>query len=206
MIRVNLIGATKKKAASTASKIALPTSSMPFVLIFIVLATAGAGYWWYTSVTNTSTDLDTKIASAQAQKAALDAVIKQNQVYENSKKAVENRIKVIEGLERNQVSPVVALDLLSDAIQRTQYVWLSQLEQTNAILSMTGTATSLNALDEFQINLKNTRHFRNIELNNATDTSGNFTFSLKCEFALPTPESAAALTTPPQPMAPSGGH
>jgi Tfp pilus assembly protein PilN len=205
MIRVNLIGATKKKAA-TASKIALPSTATPFIILLIVLATAGGGYWWYTNVTNTSADLDTKIASAQAQKAALDAVIKQNQIYESSKKALENRIKVIEGLERNQVSPVVALDLLSDAIQRTQYVWLSQLEQNNAILSMTGTATSLNALADFQTNLKNTRHFRNIDLNNATDTSGNFTFSLKCEFAPPMPETAAAIPVTPQPAATNGGH
>ena len=62
------------------------------------------------------------------------------------KKALESRIRVIDGLKRNQVSPIVALDLLGEAIERTQYVWLSQLEQNNAILSMTGTATSLNAI------------------------------------------------------------
>jgi len=194
MIRVNLIGASKKKVAKAASKIAVPTSAMPFVLLFIVLASAAGGYWWYSTLTKTTADLDAKIASAQAQKAALDAVIKQNQIYESRKKALENRIKIIEGLKRNQVSPVVALDALSDAIERTQYVWLSDLQQNNAILSMSGTGTSLAAIDDFMTNLGNTRYFRNIDFSNATDAAGNFTFSLKCEFAPPAAPKPAATT------------
>jgi len=195
MIRVNLIGASKKKVASkAASKIAVPTSAMPFVLLAIVLATAGAGYWWYSSLTKQGDDLDSKIKSAQAQKAALDAVIKQNAIYESRKKALENRIKIIEGLKRNQVSPVVAMDVLADAIERTQYVWLSDLSQNNAILSLSGIGTSLNAIADLETNLRNTRYFRNIEVANYTDTAGNFAFSLKCEFAPPVAPKAPTPT------------
>ena len=43
-------------------------------------------------------DLNAKIAALQAQKASLDAVIKQDQIYENRKKALESRIKIIESL------------------------------------------------------------------------------------------------------------
>jgi Tfp pilus assembly protein PilN len=196
MIKVNLIGTSRKKIAKGgAAKAAVPTNAMPLVLALIVIGTIAGGYLWYSSLTAQSADLDQKIASAQAQKAALDAVIKTNAVYESRKKALENRIRVIEGLKKNQVNPIVALDVLSEAIQRTQYVWLSQLDQSNSILSMSGIGTSVNAIADFVTNLENSRQFRNIDLNHATDSAGNFTFSLKCEFAPPANAPAPAAAT-----------
>jgi type IV pilus assembly protein PilN len=184
MIRVNLVGAVRKRAKAGA-KIALPTNFVPVLLILIVLGFAGAGYWWYSSLNNQVADLDSKIKQAEAQKTALDNVIKQDQVYEARKKALDNRVKVIESLQRNQVSPVIALDQLSEAVERTQYVWLSSLDQNNSILTMNGTSTSLNAIADFYTNLTATGYFKNIDVQNAQDSAGNFTFSLKCEFSPP---------------------
>src|SRR5438128_3990404 len=116
MIRVNLVGASRKKSAKAGSKIALPTSVVPFLLLLIVVGTGAGGYFWYKSLTTKSADLDTKITSAQKQKAALDTIIKQNSVYEGRKKTLEARIKIVEGLKRNQVNPILAMDVLSDAI------------------------------------------------------------------------------------------
>src|SRR5262249_808674 len=122
MIRVNLVGAGRKKAKAPV-KFALPASFTPILLLLIILGSAAGGYFWYSSLTSKSTDLDTKKASLEKQKAALDAVIKADQVYEARKKALENRVKIVEGLQKNQVSPVVALDQLSEAVERTQFVW-----------------------------------------------------------------------------------
>jgi type IV pilus assembly protein PilN len=185
MIRVNLSGAPRKKTKG--SKFALPKSFTPFILIAIALGFIGGGYWWYASLNNRLADLDNKIKQAEAQKAALENVIKQDQVFEARKKALENRVKVIEGLQKNQMSPVVVLDQLSEAIDRTQYVWLSSLDQNNTILSMSGTGTSFNAVADFYTNLTATGYFKNIDLSNVVDSAGNFTFSLKCEFAPPRP-------------------
>ena len=197
MIRVNLIGVKKKAGkAGSGRKIALPTSVMPFVLALIVLGTGGFGYWWYSDLSAKSVEMDSRISSAQAQKAALDAVIKQNQVFESRKKTLENRIKVIESLKRNQVNPVLAMDVLSEALEKTQYVWLSQLDQTGAVLNMAGTGTSLDAISDFYTNLDHSGYFRNIDLANATETNaaGNYTFSLKAEFSPPKPAAAPAKT------------
>jgi len=187
MIKVNLAGTAKKKATRSGFKIALPTNAMPFVLIFIVLGSGGGGYWWYSSLSATQADLTLKISQAQAQKAALDAVIKADQVYEGRKKTLENRIKVIEDLTRNQVSPVLSLDILDDAIEKTQYVWLTQLDQNNAVFSMSGTGTSPTAVADFASNLEHTGYFHNINIVNGQDAKGNFTFTLTCEFAPPKP-------------------
>ncbi len=182
MIKVNLRGLKQTKSAP---KFVSPKNYTPVLLLAVALGFAGYGYWWYSSLTNQVADLDNQIKQAQDQKAALDNVIKQDQIYEARKKALENRVKVIEGLQRNQVSPVLALDQLSEAVQRTQFVWLSTLDQNNAILTMNGVGTSLNAIADFYTNLTATGYFKNIDVSNAQDSAGNFVFSLKAEFSPP---------------------
>ena len=192
MIRVNLVGAGRKKATAGA-KIALPAT--PIFLILIALGFAAAGYLWYSNLNNQVADLDTKIKQAQAQKTALEKVIQADSIYQSRKKDLENRVKIIENLQKNQVSPVRALDELSEAVDRTQYVWLSNLDQNNTILTMSGIGTSLNAIADFYSNLTSTGYFKNIDVSNAQDTNGNFTFSLRCEFAPPRPVAAAVEAT-----------
>lgn len=189
MIKVNLVGTSRKKTIRTRSSVAVPANAMPIVLGLIVAATAVSGYLWYAKLVAQTKDLDSRISALQAEKASLDAVIKQNQIYETRKKTLESRIKVIEALKRNQVNPVLAMDVLSQAIEKTQYVWLSQLDQKDAVLSMSGTGTSLNAIADFYSNLENTGYFRSLDLANASDSSGNFIFSLKCEFRAPGPKT-----------------
>src|SRR5436190_7161436 len=184
MIKVNLIGRGRKKTKAGA-KIALPATFTPVLLIVIALGFAGAGYWWYSSLSDQLVDLTSKIKQAEAQKAALNKVIQADQIYESRKKILENRVKIIENLQKNQVSPVLALDQLSAAVDRTQYVWLSNLDQNNAILTMNGTGTSLNAIADFYTNLTATGYFKNIDVSNAQDSAGNFVFSLKAEFSPP---------------------
>src|SRR5262249_32663369 len=95
------------------------------------------------------------------------------------------RVNIIEGLQKNQLSPVLALDQLAEAVEKTQYVWLSSLDQNNAVLSVAGTGTSLNAIADFYSNLQATGYFHNVDLGQSTEASGRWTFSLKAEFAPP---------------------
>src|SRR6476620_9123643 len=102
MIKVNLIGASRKKPAKAAMKIAMPTSVMPVILILVALASAATGYWWYSTLSSQSAELEHQIQALDARKSALEAVIKQNQIYETRKKMLDSRVKIIEGLEKNQ--------------------------------------------------------------------------------------------------------
>src|SRR5437879_5237246 len=105
MIKVNLRGHKQPKSAA---KFVSPKNYQPVLLLAVALEFACYGYWWHPSVTNQVTDLDNQIKQAQAQKAAQDNDNKQDQIYEARKKTLENRVKVIEGLQRNQVSPIMA--------------------------------------------------------------------------------------------------
>jgi Tfp pilus assembly protein PilN len=200
MIKVNLSGTARKKVAKKRATLAMPTSAMPFVLAAIVLGSAVGGYLWYSGLSSQNADLDSKIQQAEAQKAALDNVIKQDSIYESRKKALENRVKIIQDLQRDQVSPVVALDALSEAVDRTEYVWLNSLDQTNAIFNMSGQGTSYEAVATFITNLERSGYFRNVDVPAVQEASANtFTFTLRCEFLPP-------IGSPPPTQPAAGGN
>jgi len=184
MIRVNLAGIVKKPVAK-AAKPAVPTNILPIVHLAMLIAAVVGGYLWYASLTSKSTALSDRIGALQEQQRQLDVIIKQDQVYEARKMALENRIRVIEDLKKNQLSPVVVLDALAEAIDRTHFVWLSTMSQSNATLNLAGTGTSVEALSDFVGNLKATGYFHNINLARFDDSRGNYTFSMTCEFSPP---------------------
>jgi len=196
MIKVNLSGSQKKTATkATAAAVSKrpsggPSKAMPLLHLMIVLGTAVAGYSWYSGLTSESANLSARIGALQEEQKKLDVVIKQNQIYEKRKVALEKRIQVIEDLKKNQLSPVVVLDALDEAIDRTRYVWLSTLSQNNATISMAGTGTSVDTLSDFVANLKSTGYFHNINLVRFDDARGNYTFSMTCEFSPPSLRTA----------------
>jgi len=210
MIKVNLAGARKKSVGSGMSmpkfQFSMPSTITPILLILIALGFAGGGFWWYRGLNNESEDLTSRIARLEARRVELEAVIKQNQVYETRKKMLENRVKIIEGLQKNQLSPVIVLDQLAEAVERTQYVWLASLDQNNSVLSMTGTGTSLSAIADFYTNLYATGYFRSVDLGQSQESGGNYTFSLKCEFAPPRGPAGAAQPSQPAQPAKAGGN
>lgn len=196
MIKVNLSGKQqqqqKKPVTKVASKPALtvPSNALPLLHLVIVVGTAVFGYFWYSNLTAQSADLTNQISVLKEQQSKLDAIIKQEKIYESRKTEFEKRIQIIEDLRKNQLSPVVMLDALGDAIDRTRYVWLSNLSQNNAQITMSGTGTSVDTLSDFVANLKSTGYFRDINLARFDDSRGNYTFSLSCEFSPPSLRAA----------------
>lgn len=185
MIKVNLIGTERKKAARAGTGLSLSLGVTPILLTCIVLGSAVGGYLWYSDLAHQTADLDERIRAGEMQKAALEAVIKQDRIYESRKKMLDNRVRIVEGLQKNQISPVSELDHVAEAVERTEYVWLSSLDQKDAAINMSGTGTSLNAIADFYSNLSATGYFKNIDLGPSQESSGNFTFSIKAEFSPP---------------------
>jgi Tfp pilus assembly protein PilN len=186
MIRVNLIGGPKKAAAAKSGiSLQVPTAILPLVWVGLVVGATLYGYSWYSDLVGQQEQLGSQISAAQAQIAQLQSVIDADALYEQRKQMLEDRIAAIEDLQRNQMSPVVTLDILSQAISPTEYVWLNQLGQNESQVTMSGVGTSLNAIADFETSLEDTGYFRNIVLANAQDSQGLFTFSMSCEFTPP---------------------
>jgi len=191
MIRVNLAGIPKKKAAKAAAKSGGPSNLLPIVHLLIIVGVAVGGYLWYSGLATQSASLDGQIKGKEDELKKLEAVIKLDQVFEARKAAYEDRVSKIDSLRKNQVSPLVMLDMLSDAIDKTHTVWLSTLSQTNTTLTMAGTGSSVDAIADLEGNMKATGFFKNINLQRFEDTRGNFNFSMTCEFAPPVVQPAA---------------
>lgn len=186
MIRVNLAGVPKKPAGQAkGSGFAVPTNLLPVVWIAILLGAAAVGYFWYSSLSSQRASLDDQLSAAREQLAGLQSVIAENELYEARREMLAERIGTIQSLQRDQVSPVVLLDELSEAITPIQYVWLSQFGQNDTTVTMAGFGTSVNAIADFVTSLENTGYFRNINLVNAQDTDGNFAFQMICDFVPP---------------------
>jgi hypothetical protein len=71
MIKVNLVGIGRKKPVKTGSKIGLPASFTPILLLLIILGFAGGGYKWFSDLTAQNADLDSQIQGLEARKTSL---------------------------------------------------------------------------------------------------------------------------------------
>ena len=108
MIKVNLVGTGRQKTVKPAMKISMPSNFTPVLLLVVIVGFAAGGYLWYATLTAHSADLDQQIRGLEARKAALDAVIKQDQIYATVKKKLESRVRIVESLSKNQLSPILA--------------------------------------------------------------------------------------------------
>jgi Tfp pilus assembly protein PilN len=194
MIRVNLAGTPRKKAGKKAAKAGGggSSSALPVLHLLIMIGTLAGGYYFYSTLSATTAQLDIDIAAKEAEKKKLDEVIKQNAIYETRKDDLAKRIKVIDDLKNSQLSPVVMLDRLADAVDKTRFVWLANFSQVNSKITMNGTANSLEALTQFYSNLDSSGYFHNIDLSKFDDSKGNYTFNMTLDFAPPAPPKPAA--------------
>jgi Tfp pilus assembly protein PilN len=192
MIKVNLAGAGGRRTAKRSGRTAGGEArAVPILQLLIVIGTLAGGGFWYSSLAAQNADLRSAIDQAKRQEGALESRIRQNQVDEARHKVLARRVEAIRALQRERINPIVLLDALSDAIESTDYVWLSSLDQNNAALNVSGAATSLEAIADFETNLRASGYFRNIELVRVNGDQGNFSFALNCLFA-PMPAEPAA--------------
>jgi len=188
MIRVNLMGRASQPRRGTgrgAKAAGSGTDRLGLLWVLVLLAAVATGYFWWSGLVAEGRQLDADIQAAEARRAELQAVIDQDAAFEGRKAELEQRIAAIEQLQRNRVSPVVSLDMLSRAVEDTRYVWISSLNQTNTTFNLNGTGSSLQAIETFVTNLRATGYFTNINLVRAQQANPNYTFQLAMSFVPP---------------------
>jgi type IV pilus assembly protein PilN len=194
MIRINLLAIERgrpkaKPAFQLAQKITVVCS-------LILLVTAVAIGWWYWSLTQQADAIKRDIAAAQAETARLRQVIQQVQQFEQQREQLQERVTLIEELRKNQTQPAVILDQISRSLP--DMLWLTEVKQQGADLTISGRCTSLTAVSDFVANLEATGYFkRPVELldsqaeqSRTGSTEVLIKFSVKAQFA--PPASAAA--------------
>lgn len=159
MIRINLLPGPKGRAA----KPQYDVRAQALLGIGVLLITI-AGCWWYSSSLDETIEArqEDKLAK-ERQVAQLKEQVKQVQDFEQKKKLLEDKNRVIDQLEAARVGPVKVLDFVSQSIEPLK-VWLTNLKLSAETVEVEGRALTNDDVVEFVNNLRRTDFFANINL------------------------------------------
>jgi Tfp pilus assembly protein PilN len=136
------------------------------------------------------------------EKARLENLKQQVENFDRQKAVLQQRIAVIEELQRNRTGGQELLDMVATTVTRTDELWLTSLSRKGNTLTFEGSAASINAVANFITQLKRSGYFQKVEIKESHQDDKNtavqtFVFTLNAEFALPqgkpmTPSAPAA--------------
>ncbi len=206
MIRINLLGRIRPKAARKA----VPLEAT-LQLVFLVASLAvgfGLLYIHYWQMDTEDRALLVHIQKQTAEKARLEQLKQQVDNFEKQKVVLQQRISIIEQLQRNRTGGQELLDAIANTVSRTDTLWLSSVDRKGDALTINGSAGSINAVANFITQLKRSGYFQQVEIRESHQDEANkavqiFVFSLTTQFALPgSASSAPAAPAPPGAKAP----
>ncbi|BFU89753.1 MAG: hypothetical protein NTAFB01_09400 [Nitrospira sp.] len=160
MIRINLLpGGPKGRAA----KPQYDVRAQALLGIGVILV-ALVGCWWY------SASLDSELEARQEEKrdkekqvAQLKEQVKKVQDFEQRKKLLEDKNRIIDQLEQSRMGPVKVLDHVSQSLEPLK-VWLTKLGVASDMVELEGKALTNDDVVEFVNNLRRTDYFTGINL------------------------------------------
>jgi type IV pilus assembly protein PilN len=159
MIRINLLPAVHAKVAKRQWDVRF---EIAVSLSVVLLAIAGCMYY--------SGILDGEIEVRQVEKqnkekqlALLKDKVKQVQDFEQKKKLLEDKNRVIDELEKSRAGPVRVLDYVSQSLEPLD-VWLVRLNINGSNIELEGRALTNDDVVSFVNNLRRTDYFSNIRL------------------------------------------
>jgi type IV pilus assembly protein PilN len=195
MIRINLLGRARPKAARKA----MPLGAM-LQLVFLALAligSLGVLYGHYVLMSQENTRVLAQIQRQTGEKARLEQLKQQVDTFEKQKAVLQQRISVIEELQRNRSGGQELLNAIANTVSRTDTLWLTNVVRKGNALTIDGSAGSINAVANFITQLKRSGYFQTVEIKESHQDQTNkavqvFLFSLSADFGLPQPPGAAA--------------
>ena len=155
MIRINLLaGGPKGRSA----KPQYDVRAQVLLGVGMILVTL-AGCWWY------SVSLDSELEARQEEKrdkekqvALLKEQVKKVQDFEQRKKLLEDKNRIIDQLEKSRMGPVKVLDHVSQSLEPLK-VWLTKLGVASDTVELEGKALTNDDVVEFVNNLRRTDYF-----------------------------------------------
>ena len=166
MIKINLLPvkrAGKKTKAPVDEALMQLGIGLGVVLIFL----GACGYRWQSNVDEIA--LQTQLKESKTKEVeALKKKVQEVEDYEKKKLSLENQVRIIEQLRKNQGGPVRLLDYLSQSLDPVK-VWLSNVEG-DAQVTVTGKALTNDDIVEFIKNLQQSKYFSSVTLQESVQT------------------------------------
>ncbi len=212
MIRINLLGRARPKAVRQA----VPLEAT-LQIVFLVAALAisfGFLYIHYWQMDKDDKVVLAHIQKQRGEKARLEQLKQQVENFEKQKAVLQQRIAVIEELQRNRIGGQQLLDAIANTVSRTDTLWLTSVDRKGDSLSINGSAGSIDAVANYITQLKRSGYFQQVEIKESHQDATNkavqlFVFSLMAQFAppgatgAPTSTSTSNSTAPGAPAAPA---
>ena len=204
MIRINLLGQTRPKAArrpvDTGAALPAVFIGAGFLLGGLVL-----GYIYYSWQSQLNAE-NTRIKQLQAQKTELQQIKQQVEQFEKQSKVLQVRVDTIEKLQRDRTGGQELLDMVANTVSRTENLWLTNLTRKGNALDITGSSASVNAVANFITAMKRSGYFDKIEMTDTREDTNKsvqtFTFKLTAEINQAAPQ-AKPVNAPSQAAAPA---
>src|SRR5215470_1907118 len=195
MIRINLLGQARPKAAKQAVPLESTVQSL-----FLAAAIGIAAVVLFLFYVQSKRDLEAtnkKITALRAEKASLEQIKAEVDRFESQKAVLQQRINVIETLQKNRTGGQELLQMVANTVVRVDSLWLTNLDRKGDNLEMKGQAGSINAVANFITQLKRSGYFSNVEIKDAEETdlvksAQTFGFSMTAAIANPAAASADA--------------
>jgi len=193
MIRINLLGRTRPKATRTTVPL---EATLQYVLLVIALVVSGGAlYGHYLLLDRENSKIAAHIQKQMGEKARLEQLKTQVDNFEKQKAVLQQRIGVIEGLQRNRTGGQELLEAIANTVSRTDTLWLTSVDRKGDALTINGAAGSINAVANYITQLKRSGYFQTVEIKESHQDESNktveiFTSSLTAQFGLT--QSAAA--------------
>src|SRR6202047_2311751 len=168
MIRINLLGQARPKA----TKQAVPLEAT-MQIIFLLVALGLAFIVLSVTYFQQKRDLDatnTRISALRAEKQSLQQVKQDVDRFESQKAVLEQRINVIETLQKNRTGGQELLQMVANTVVRVDSLWLTSLERKGDTLDIQGQADSINAVANFITQLRRSGYFGKVEIKEARET------------------------------------
>ncbi|MDE3108814.1 MAG: PilN domain-containing protein [Acidobacteriota bacterium] len=205
MIRINLLGQVRPKAA----KQAVPLEATVQLLFFIValalaLVVIGVSYYQQKRELDATNN---KILALTAEKQSLQQVKQDVDRFQSQKAVLQQRIDVIETLQKNRTGAQELLQMVANTVVRVDALWLTSLNRDGSSLTIAGEAGSIDAVANFLTEMKRSGYFDQIELKEAKENDivpsvETFAFSLTASVAGVQPSSGTP-SSPSKTGAPS---
>jgi type IV pilus assembly protein PilN len=162
MIRINLLGQARPKAAKKAVPLEA-TVQILFLAVAIGLAVVILGITYFQQQRQLDAT-NKRVSQLRAEKASLQQIKQDVDRFDSEKRELQTRIDVIETLQRNRSGGQELLQMVANTVVRVDALWLTSMERKGDTLSLQGEAGSVNAVANFITQLNRSGYFSNIEI------------------------------------------
>jgi len=155
----------------------------------------------YYNQTSEYNKTEARITALKAEKASLQQVKQDVTRFESQKSTLQQRIDVIETLQKNRSGGQDLLQMVANTVVRVDELWLTSLTRTGNSIDVQGEAGSISAVANFITQMKRSGYFDNVEIKDAKENDvrpGVETFGFSMSASI-NPAGQAAASGQPQP-------